>query len=241
MEKTGSKSLLFGFTNHNVAHWHSIEYFESIYQNNILSQNDLDLYDLAIFIGRKYNFKPLIIESIREPISQIISSVMQHLKKYTLNFCECVFCKNIDNIDELIKHIKEYISVDNWVNFKDKGFQSIKLWKKHFGIDLLKVFQKKNCYYDLPMAKILLIRLEDSNERERLFEKIGYEYEEKYSNKTEEHDKIGIIYNQVKDKIVFNEEELETIYSNEVNIFYTQNEINQFKKKWLKKIDTENI
>jgi len=234
MEKAASKSILKGFPENIVAHWHSLEYFEQIYESNLLSSHNLDLYDLAIYIGRKYKFKPLIVESIREPISQILSAIMQHFKRYGLENCGCDFCKYKDNREGLLEIIKSKIGVDYWINFPTKGFQSIKLWNKHFGIDLLKVFQKKNCYYDIPMVKILLIRLEDSHERARLFEKIGYDYEETFSNKTEDNEKVSDLYEYINNNISFTEEELDKIYSNEVKILYNQTEINEFKKKWIK-------
>ena len=79
--KTGSTSIMEGFPNINVAHWHSVNYFETIYRTKLLSSNNLDLYDLIIYIGYKYNFKPTIIESTRNPIERGISHIFQHIKK----------------------------------------------------------------------------------------------------------------------------------------------------------------
>lgn len=237
MEKTGSKSILFGFPKHMVAHWHSTTYFEQKYNTKLLSKNNLDLYDLAIYIGKKYNFKPLIIECIREPISQLISAIMQHLKKFNKNNCKCQYCVNVGKNENFIELIKKNISVDNWLNFKDRGFQSLKLWKKHFDINLLDVFQRHNCYYELEDIKVLLIKLEDSEKRTRLFEKIGYTYTETFFNQTENNGKVGDIYKYIKDNLRFTEEELDNIYINEVAVFYKEQEISIFREKWLKKID----
>lgn len=235
MEKTGSKSILFGFPKHMVAHWHSTTYFEQKYNTKLLSKNNLDLYDLAIYIGKKYNFKPLIIECIREPISQLISAIMQHLKKFNKNNCKCQYCVNVGKNEKFIELIKKNISVDNWLNFKDRGFQSLKLWKKHFDINLLDVFQRHNCYYELEDIKVLLIKLEDSEKRTRLFEKIGYTYKETFFNQTENNGKVGDIYKYIKDNLRFTEEELDNIYINEVAVFYKEQEISIFREKWLKK------
>ncbi len=234
MEKSGSKSILFGFPEHKVAHWHSVHYFEEKYETNLLSSNNLDLYDFAIYIGKKYNFKPLIIECIREPVAQIISAIMQHSKKNNKSNCGCEYCKCFGENAEFLKLVKKNITRDNWINYKTRGFQSLSMWKKHFNIDLLKVFMKKNCYYDLPDCKILLLRLEDSEKRDKLFEKIGYKYVETFSNKTEDNDRVSRVYNYVKNKIKFTRDELEEIYSNEVSIFYKNDEIDKFKEKWLK-------
>tara|TARA_B110000908_G_C10215711_1_gene432683 strand:+ start:1001 stop:1312 length:312 start_codon:yes stop_codon:yes gene_type:complete len=65
MGKTGSSSIKYGFPKVNTAHWHNTNYFEHIYETTMLSDNNYDLYDLILYIGKKYNFKPVIIESIR--------------------------------------------------------------------------------------------------------------------------------------------------------------------------------
>ena len=70
MEKSGSMTLSNGFYNDDVAHWHGTDYFEYIYDTGILTNIGYDIYDLIEYIGEKYNFKPLVIESFREPISQ---------------------------------------------------------------------------------------------------------------------------------------------------------------------------
>jgi len=236
MEKTGSKSLLFGFPNHKVAHWHSLNYFEEKYETNLFSKNNIDLYDFGLYIGKKYKFKPLFIESIREPISQIISAIMQHFKKYNSSNCNCELCKNIGMTNEFLDIVKKNVNINNWINFKTRGFQSISMWKKHFNIDLINVFIKDNCFYDFSNCKILLLRLEDSEKREKLFKKIGYTYVETFSNRTEDNDKVSDLYRYIKDNLRFSEDELNKIYSNEVKVFYKSNEIESFKDKWRKKM-----
>jgi len=235
MEKSGSKSMLFGFKDNIVAHWHSLEYFESKFSNNLLSRNNLDLYDFGIYLGKKYNFKPLFIESIREPISQLVSAIVQHFKRFNMKNCKCAYCKKRGENMEFIELVKKSINVNNWLNYPEKGFQSIKLWKKHFNMDLLSIFQKNNCYYDLENAKILLLRLEDADKREKVFEKIGYQFKETHSNKSEDDDRVAQIYKYIKDNLRFTDDELNSIYSKEVKIFYKDEEINEFKKKWVKK------
>ena len=142
MGKTGSVSLLKGFPKNYVAHYHGISSFEKIYNTNILSVNNIDLYDIVLYIGQKIKFKPLIIECIREPIGQMISVCMQHLKFD--RDCNCNLCKwklHNKNMDELLEIIKNRINVSSWIN----SIQSIKLYKKHFGINLLEEFDiKKN-------------------------------------------------------------------------------------------------
>ena len=80
MEKSGSTSIINGFLDINIAHWHNVNYFEKIYKTKLLSDNNYDLYDFIIYIGNKFNFKPVLIESIRNPINQEISNIFQHIK-----------------------------------------------------------------------------------------------------------------------------------------------------------------
>lgn len=94
MEKTASSSIIHGIQNHTITHFHSTTYFERRYETDLLTINGLDIYDLILYIGKKYNFKPLIIESIREPISQMTSAFVQHLKHCTI--CkDPIFCDDI--------------------------------------------------------------------------------------------------------------------------------------------------
>ena len=52
-----------------------------MYESNLLSSDNYDLYDLITYIGSTYNFKPVIIESIRNPIDVGILTIFQQIKK----------------------------------------------------------------------------------------------------------------------------------------------------------------
>ena len=71
--KTGSSSTGLSFQNENVAHWHSVEYFEKCYQITYLSSHNLDLYDL-IFSKKTYHmfFKQVLKVSIRRKMLKYI-------------------------------------------------------------------------------------------------------------------------------------------------------------------------
>ena len=235
MEKTGSSSIKNGFPTHSVAHFHSTEYFENIYKTKLLTSNNRDIYDLILYIGKKYNFKPLIIECIREPISQITSAIIQHLKQCKNckdpDFCDMIFpTKRIEGIKNIHDLIKKSITPYNWINYKYRGFQSLKLWKKHFNVNLLK---NKSSYFELDDVKLAFLRYEDIEFRPSFFKKIGYDYIETHSNQTEKHVKVGELYIDVKKHLNFTNEELDKIYSDEVRLFYTKDEIQKFKDKYL--------
>jgi hypothetical protein len=238
MEKTASSSIIHGIQNHTITHFHSTEYFERRYDTNLLTSNGLDIYDLIIYAGHKYNFKPLIIESIREPISQMTSAIVQHLKHCTIckdpTFCDDIFPLGVKTagIQNIFGLIRRSITPHNWINYRNKGFQSMKLWKKHFGIDLTK---KRYQYIELEDANLLLLRFEDIESRQHVFESLGYSYIETHSNQTEKNKKVGELYMDIKRRLKFTKEELDNIYSGEVQLFYTDKEIAGFKEKYLRK------
>ncbi len=238
MEKTASSSIIYGIQNHTVAHFHSTAYFERRYDTDLLTKNGLDIYDLIIYAGKKYNFKPLIIESIREPISQMTSAIVQHLKHCSVcnnpTFCDDIFPSGIriDGIQNIFGLIRRSISPLNWVNYRNKGFQSLKLWKKHFSIDLTK---KRYQYVELEDVNLLLLRFEDIESRPSVFESLGYDYIETHSNQTEKNNKVGELYMDIKRRLKFTKEELDNIYSDEVRLFYTDEEITGFKEKYLRR------
>jgi len=238
MEKTASSSIIHGIQNHTITHFHSTEYFEKRYDTDLLSKNGLDIYDLIIYVGKKYNFKPLIIESIREPISQMTSAIVQHLKHCTICndpiFCDNIFPSGvrIDGIQNIFGLIGRCITPRNWINYRNKGFQSIKLWKKHFGVDLTK---KRYQYVELEDVNLLLLRFEDIESRSFVFESLGYSYIETHSNQTENNKKVGELYMDIKRRLKFTKEELDNIYSREVRLFYTDEEIAGFKEKYVRR------
>jgi hypothetical protein len=238
MEKTASSSIIYGIQNHTVAHFHSTAYFERRYDTNLLTSNGLDIYDLIIYAGKKYNFKPLIIESIREPISQMTSAIVQHLKHCSIckdpTFCDDIFPSGVKTagIQNIIGLIQRSITPQNWINYRNKGFQSIKLWKKHFGIDLTK---RRYQYIELEDANLLLLRFEDIESRPSVFKSLRYDYIETHSNQTEKNRKVGELYIDIKRRLKFTKEELDNIYSGEVRLFYTDEEIAGFKEKYLRR------
>ena len=238
MEKTASSSIIHGIHNHTVAHFHSTAYYERRYDTNLLTSNGLDIYDLIIYAGKKYNFKPLIIESIREPISQMTSAIVQHLKHCSIckdpTFCDDIFPSGVKTagIQNIIGLIQRSITPQNWINYRNKGFQSIKLWKKHFGIDLTK---RRYQYIELEDANLLLLRFEDIESRPSVFKSLRYDYIEMHSNQTEKNRKVGELYIDIKRRLKFTKEELDNIYSGEVKLFYTDAEIAGFKEKYLRR------
>jgi hypothetical protein len=223
--KTGSSSIVRGFLDVNSAHWHNIRFFEDIYDTKLLSNNNYDLYDLVIYIGKKYNFKPTIIESIRNPINTIISDFFQHIKK-NRNHTNCEICSI-----KKYKQNNDFISITKII--KQKLYKntirpySIKMFKKHFNIKLPKYYDKNLKYYfnNKNSVNLLFLKFEDIDNWEEIINKnLPYKFKLKHYNKTTDK-----FYKDVKNYIVFTEEELKLILSyNSMNFFYSEDEIKNY-------------
>jgi len=230
--KTGSASIKNGFPDVNVAHWHTTQYFEQIYNTKLLSYNNLDLYDLIIYIGNKFNFKPIIIESIRNPIELGISRIFQHIKKDREHKTECKMCniKKIKKVKRIIPLIKDIILCHE----KNNKCYSISMYKKHFDIDLISNFNLKQDYYfnNTKKCYLLLLKFENIINWETIINNcLQYKFILKHTNKTK-----NIKYKKVKKNIKFSRDVFKLLYDREeIACFYSNNEINKIKEKYIKK------
>jgi hypothetical protein len=221
--RTGSASIKSAFPQ-STAHWHSIEYFEKLlYKNDLLSKNKLTMYHFIKYIGNKHQFKPLIIECIRDPIARVISVFGRRWSTIDKN-------KKLD-LNTVIKQVK-----DSHMKYVQHSVESLK-WKDVFGVDLLAEFDKNQKYFykETEDVKLVFLRFEDIKERGVIFKNIGYDYND--SIKLNDSTKIpqGNFYMTLVKKIKFSEVELNIIYDGEViHAFYTDEEIENFKKRWRK-------
>ena len=229
--KSGSTSIKNGFSNVNVAHWHNVNYFENIYETTLLSSNNYDLYDLIIYIGNKYNFKPIIIESVRNPINLGISRIFQHIKydrgtnddlgKQIRKY------KSDNNINAIIEIIKKNIS--SKINSLPI---SCDMFKKHFNIDLLSSFDKELNYYfnDKNNVYLLFLKFEDiENWSEIINNNLPYKFKLKHSNKTTDK-----FYEIVNTNLKFTKKELQPFLNcRRMTFFYLNDEIDKISKEFI--------
>ena len=229
--KSGSSSIKIGFSNINVAHWHSVSYFENMYKTKLLSSNNYDLYDLIIYIGNKYNFKPVIIESVRNPINLGISGIFQHIKKdrgHNDHIGKQIKkYKSDNNINAVIEIIKKHISSE--IN---RLPLSCNLFKKHFNIDLLSSFDKDLNYYfnDINNVYLLFLKFEDiKNWSEIINNNLPYKFVLKHANKTTDK-----YYEIVNTNLKFTKKELQPFLDcRKMTFFYSNDEINKISKKFI--------
>ena len=217
--KTGSRSLKEGFPNENTAHWHSVSYFESIYGTELLSKNNYDLYDLIIYIGKKYNFKPIIIESIRNYIDANLSLIFHNIKKKRYK---------LPKKNKIITIKKSMIKILK----NDTKPYSVSMYKKHFNIDLFNKFNiDKNYYYnETDKCHLLFLKFEDIKNWQEIINKVlPYKFKLKHANKN--NDKL---YNKCKRIIKYTKNELKILENKTHKCFYTKDEIDLINKKKLK-------
>jgi hypothetical protein len=231
--KTGSTSIKDGFIDVNVAHWHSLSYFETQYETDLLSSNNYDLYDLIIYIGNKYNFKPIIIECIRNPFDVGISSVFQHISKERDEDGYCELCqikkyRSDNNVNDTVQIIKNYIN--NTIN---KLPYSYEMFFKHFNIDLLSSFDKDLNYYfnDMNNVCLLVLKFEDiKNWNEIINNNLPYKFTLKHENK-----RVNEFYQTIKENIKYSKKEFQSYLDCLlITIFYSNNEIDKLAKKFIK-------
>jgi hypothetical protein len=229
--KTGSTSIKAGFYNINVAHWHSVKHFEKLYQTKLLSSNKYNLYDLIIYIGNKYKFKPVIIESVRNVIDVGISRIFQHIKldrgPNDYKGKKIKKYKSDNNINGIIKIIKNNINE----SLRTIPY-SCKMFKKYYNIDLISNFDKDLNYYfnDINNVYLLVLKFEDIKNWEKIINNnLPYKFVLTHHNKTDDK-----FYGIVKKNIKFTKKELEPLLNcDKMTFFYTNDEINNISKKFI--------
>lgn len=206
--KTGSSSFRRGFLDRNTAHFHGTR--DAFWRNEKLFKKltnaNLNIYDVIAYIARRDGHKPLIAETIREPISRLFSESLQHLKNSThfKRGCKCMLCdwkrgqdKSPEKLRDVIRdNIKRIIRSKGSVTLPlgslserlitSKGLPHSILGSEHFNVNLLNEFslEKKFFYKETEDVKFLFTRFEEIQNRESLLKSIGYNYTSVHENNT---------------------------------------------------------
>lgn len=231
MGKTGSGSIVTSLPDHQTAHWHEEHYFEVIYKTNLLTANKITLLDFVIYASRYTSQKPLIVESLREPISRAISDRFQCWHQDAFN--PSYHSGNRQNPHHL-PTMEEGLNLENY-RFVFPYYAPA--WKR-FGVDVKAEFdtQKKYFYTELPEVKLLLIRYEDIADRPLLFQSLGYRYNPSRWNIAKDRPVSGPIYEQVVNQIrVPPEQFMRAFYKTDAHFFYSEEEIAKLKQRWTRK------
>jgi len=230
MNKTGSTSLKKGFNNDCTAKWYKTKRFELLFNTTLLSDNNYNLFDLIIYISKRFNFKPLIIESVREPISKSISETFQHLA-HERPGCKCDLCNYKNNKEnkfsiksETNNQLIHKLVINKIKPININKVETYELMMKYFNFDITKNFnkQKKFLLKDFDNIKYLLIRFEEIKNRSDFFKSIGYAFTNNHSNKTTPN----------KINISLSKEKIASFYNEYTKIFYTYDEFHKLTSKY---------
>lgn len=173
-----------------------------------------------------------LITLVRDPISRDMSNFFFDIayENNKLNYLEGL---DKDNIYQTIKNRmrEQYRCMYGVAHYYEKEFLSIT------GIDVLKYQFDKSKGYEIIKngnVEVMVIRMESLNNVEEEIAKY-LEVEEFKIGVINTGDEIGskYAYKQFKENVVFTPEELNYYYDNDaVRHFYTDEQIEKFKKKW---------
>lgn len=248
MGKVGSRTVTESLKMANLGvpiihtHFLSKTYIENIEKSlrSIQKENTVDfdyLKKLSNFVytrRKKYRWK--IITLTRDPVAREISDFFENSKR---DFPNLELDLNEDNLKQCIT-----ILIEKYKKFDEKKDYATQWFNREindiFQFDIYKYkFDQKKGYhiYEIKNADILVIRLENLTTcfdiAMKSLLRSSKEYKLKLYNVGEE--KIyNQLYNSVKTKIKIPLSVLDRIYSScYAKTFYSENEISQFKKRWM--------
>ena len=242
MGKTGSATIMKGFKKVNVAHWHNTNYFESIFNTKLLSNNNLDLYDLIKYIGKRFNFKPIIIECVRNPIEKKLSHLFYYHRncRHRNKLPPCDFCNTMlkcitsnNSIEDDLESMKT-LTRKTLLEWPIDIPYSIKMWQKHFDLDLITNFNKDMSYYynSDNSCKLLLLKFENIKEWNRILNNLFPYYRFILNHK---NNNLNKTYSIIKKTIRFSEEEIDSqLYNVDwIKSFYKMSTLDEIKQKYV--------
>ena len=181
-------------------------------------------------MSKRFSFKPLIFESVREPFSISISERFQHLV-HERPKCKCDLCvyknkkKSSFNL-ELEKNNPDFQKIIHQ-KIKPLNIKKVlthELLVKHFNFDIVEKFDinKKFIIKDFGTILYVLCRFEEINDRKKLFNSIGYNYSNIHTNKTTPN----------TFKITISEEKINDFYNEYTRAFYSYEEFQNLSQKY---------
>jgi hypothetical protein len=229
--KTGGSSLYTSFKNVSM-HLHGRNCPGLFCNLNLIKQISIEK-NLA-YIRKKFNQKPLIITSIRDPVYRTISSFFQnitiHMNKSEKEILKCPVSDIIDKLLSVFVGLENYYTYD--------------FIKEICGIDIMShEFDKDIGYhlYENDIARVLVLKFERINEWETMIRNILYPNEQIYFNwnpsNLSSDEWYGNIYSELKNTIKFSSEMIEKkfqIHKKFLEHFYNDDEIKITWNKWKK-------
>lgn len=200
----------------------NIEKIKQYHLSNGLKQPGCDIVSSNLI---KNNIKPTkIITLVREPISRNMSAYFENYK---------IFDDKLNDIRKSIERFTKNYHHKTPLNWFDSEL------KKSLDFDIFSnEFDKKNGYQTYSFEDIeylvMKVELEDKIKQKALSKFLNNDINLINSNLSEEKGYIEF-YKKFKDSIIFDEKYVDTMYNSKyMKHFYTEKEIEGFKKKWLK-------
>jgi len=179
------------------------------------------------FSGKKWR----IVSSVREPIARNISAFFQNIDKWYPNFNDHCEIGSV-GVEELIKLFLEKYPHDTPLTWFDSEMKSV------FGIDVFAYdFPKSEGYkiYRVEHADLLLMRLEDMNERigEAFKEFLDIDRFALLDANVSSEKEYRSVYQEFVDSVILPDTYVERMYNSKyARHFYSDEELNRFKRKW---------
>ncbi|MGB3694405.1 MAG: putative capsular polysaccharide synthesis family protein [Spirulinaceae cyanobacterium] len=223
----------------NLQRWQHQKSYKSLLAPNYLIIDQYFCENIAHLVAQKDKIK--MITSVRDPIGRGISSFFQNISNFLPNVYQMIETKEI-NVDNLIKLYWEHPEAQERryraLNWFDQEFNSV------LGIDIFSIDFPKSQGYLIQKninknIDLLIIKLEAFSPYLQPCLKDFLQIDEvtivnaNMSNSKRYYE----LYQTFRNKINFPVEYLDNIYDSRfVKFFYTDKEINNFKKKWSKSI-----
>lgn len=226
-----------------VVHTHFLEPKKLQLRLNSISSNEnkIDRHLITSLLVldaiRDSSKKIKIVTLVREPIARNISAFFESINRYIYNFNHRYKKGNIDTEDLVKSFLKKFPHQFplNWFDKEMKAVFGIDVYKRNFDFDKgYQIYGHENSQN----LELLLIKLEKLND----CHEFAFSDFFGLDNFILEHKRLGSdqkyadLYNQFKNSIKLSEGYAENLYNSKyVRHFYSREEIDSFKDKWLTK------
>lgn len=243
MGKTGSFTLCNSIKDVNIFHIHGEDDI-NIYYNNIITEYNINIYNLIELFGKELSYKPLLIQNIREPVSLLLSLIFEFTKgnfEAKHSYCEVIPL-------ELIYEYNQNKTISSKAETIAKIFNCIceKFDKPFFDIYHQEIINKENIkfnieegfvYSELKDFSMLILKFENIRNWKTILNNIGINYEETPINLSSDYDFYDISkYIKDNPKILnLTRDYLKDWYNyNDCYLYnyYSEKEIDNFINKW---------
>jgi|TARA_R110000787_G_scaffold336_6_gene1196 hypothetical protein len=199
--KTGSRTICEGLKESFTIHCHGTDHFRKIYEHEPIPNGNILEFIPEIY--KNVYKKPLIVESIRDPIARRISQ--SHFENEEATY---------DELYDLFKDIDWF--ADNTISCHSA------LWPRYFNVS------SSDVYVETEAIKLLMLKFEDMKNWAGTFEMIGYNFTPNHANEVKHEP-----YLRMKKDFKLPRDILNELYEHPIiTTFYSKYDIELLKLKW---------